>query len=123
MADRGMAGIRGGGQIALRGDIVLAVLPGEFGKPRPTLVVQSDAAADLPSVALCPLTSYLEPNKPAFRIDVAPSPSNGLFRPSQVMVDKVNVVARDKVRDRIGRLDEVEMDKVSAALSVLLGLA
>lgn len=85
-------------------------------------MVQSDAALGLSGVVLCPLTSDLQSDKPAFRIDIAPSRTNGLFRPSQVMVDKPTVVAREKLRDHIGRLTEAEMDKVSTALAVLLGL-
>jgi mRNA interferase MazF len=86
------------------------------------LVVQNDAAEGLSGVVLCPLTSDLQDDKPAFRIDIAPSQANGLFRPSQVMVDKPNVVARDKLRDRIGQLTDAEMDKVTVGLTLLLAL-
>jgi mRNA-degrading endonuclease toxin of MazEF toxin-antitoxin module len=38
------------------------------------------------------------------------------------MADKPNVVARQKIRDRIGHLTEEQMAQVSAALTALLGL-
>lgn len=41
-----------------RGDLVTVFLPGDHGKPRPALVVQSDLLADLDSVVLCPITSW-----------------------------------------------------------------
>ncbi len=42
-----------------RGDIVVCALPGDYGKPRPVLVIQNPAVAeaDLGSVLVCPLTS------------------------------------------------------------------
>lgn len=52
-----------------RGDLVAAAFPGDYGKPRPALVAQSDAFAELPSVTLLPLTTELY-NWPLFRIVV-----------------------------------------------------
>jgi len=55
-----------------RGDLVTVALPGEFGKPRPALVVQSDLFNEThPTVTVMPLTSELR-NAPLFRIVVEP---------------------------------------------------
>ncbi|EQD75369.1 transcriptional modulator of MazE/toxin, MazF, partial [mine drainage metagenome] len=35
-----------------RGDVVTVVAPGDYGKPRPALVVQSDLFQDHPSVTV-----------------------------------------------------------------------
>jgi mRNA-degrading endonuclease toxin of MazEF toxin-antitoxin module len=59
-----------------RGDLVTVAAPGDYGKPRPALVIQSDLFAELPSVTLCLVTSDLR-DAPIFRITVDPSSENG----------------------------------------------
>ena len=105
-----------------RGDLVVAVLPGAAGKPRPMLVIQDDCFAETTSVTLLPVTSELV-SAPLLRIAVEPSKENGLVVPSQIMVDKTGTVPRDKVRQRIGRLDDDIMMAVQRALAVFLGFA
>jgi mRNA interferase MazF len=104
-----------------RGDLVVVALPGDYGKPRPALVVQADAYRDLSSVTLLRLTSELHA-WPAFRVTVEPDRENGLRRLSQVMVDKSVSAPREKIGQRLGRLDASTMAVVDAALSRFLGL-
>ena len=106
----------------MRGDIALAALPGDVGKPRPCVIVQGDLATDLPNIAVCALTGHIRTDRPAFRITIDPHPSNGLRLQSQVMVDRLYLVDRNKLRDRIGQLNDEQMADISTALSVLLGL-
>ena len=40
-----------------RGDVITVALQGDFGKPRPALVIQSDLFQDHPSITLLPITS------------------------------------------------------------------
>ena len=105
-----------------RGDVVTVAAPGDYGKPRPALVIQSDLFEELPSVTLCLVTSELR-DAPIFRITVDPSPDNGLRRVSQVQVDKVLTVARERVGATIGRLDDATMLKVNRSLAVFIGIA
>jgi len=105
-----------------RGDLVTVATPGDYGKPRPALVIQSDLLEEMPSVTLCLVTSTLR-DAPIFRITVDPSPENGLRRVSQVQVDKVLTVARERIGGTIGRLDDATMLKVNRSLAVVLGLA
>ena len=42
-----------------RGDLVTVVTSGDYGKPRPALIVQADAYAEHPSLTGLPLTSEL----------------------------------------------------------------
>ena len=43
-----------------RGDIVICVLKGDYGKPRPAVVIQSDLFnLTHTSITICPITSYL----------------------------------------------------------------
>ena len=105
-----------------RGDLVTVALQGDYGKPRPALVIQSDLFQDHPSVTLLPVTGTLHPT-PIFRIMVVPSPENGLRKPSQVMVDKVVTVSRERIGERMGCLDEGTLIEVTRALAVFLGFA
>jgi mRNA interferase MazF len=105
-----------------RGDLVTGALQGDPGKPRPALVIQSDLFDAHPSMAILPVTSELR-NAPLFRILVNPSEQNGLDKPSQVMVDKPQSVARNKVGSVFGRLDDETMLAVNRALAVFLGFA
>ena len=105
-----------------RGDVVTVAAPGDYGKPRPALVIQSDLFEELPSVTLCLVTSELR-DAPIFRITVDPSPDNGLRHVSQVQVDKVLSVARERVGATIGRLDDATMLKVNRSLAVFIGIA
>ena len=57
----------------LRGDIVLGVLAGDFGKPQPVLVVQNDLLNNNHSTILvCPITSYLT-GAETLRLAIEPS--------------------------------------------------
>lgn len=105
-----------------RGDVVTVAAPGDFGKPRPALVVQSDLFDELPSVTLCLVTSTLR-DAPIFRITVDPSPANGLQRVSQIQVDKIMTVARERIGGAIGRLDDATLLKVDRSLAVFVGIA
>jgi mRNA interferase MazF len=105
-----------------RGELVTIALTGDYGKPRPALVIQSDLFEAHPSVTILPVTSALR-EAPLLRIRVAPTPENGLRKVSQVMVDKPQTVARDKVGKTIGRLDDESMLAVNRALAVFLGFA
>lgn len=70
-----------------RGALITVAMQGDFGKPRPALVVQSDHFDEHPSVTVLPITSTLV-EAPLLRITVQPSPRNGLQGGSQVMIDK-----------------------------------
>ena len=105
-----------------RGDLVTVAAQGDYGKPRPALVVQSDLFDELSSVTLCLVTSTLL-EAPLFRITVDPSPENGQQRISQVQVDKITTVKRQRVGGVIGRLDDATMLKVTRSLAAFIGIA
>jgi mRNA interferase MazF len=105
-----------------RGDIVLVVASGDYGKPRPAVIVQSDLFNDThASLTVCPVTSTLV-EAPLFRVPIQPSRANGLMRQSQIMADKVQTLRRDRIRERIGALGPVQMQVVDAALRLWLRL-
>lgn len=104
-----------------RGDLVKVSLPGDYGKPRPALVIQSDLLADLDSVLLCPITSVLRDT--LFRVTIEPNPVNGLKKLSQAMVDKLSTLPRTKVSESFGRIEVERMRAVERALLLVIGVA
>lgn len=104
-----------------RGDLVTVAVSGDYGKPRPALVVQADAFDAHPSVVVLPLTSELH-ETPLFRVNVGAGKLTGLRVRSQIMVDKATAVPRLKLGKKIGRVDHSTMDLVDEALRGFLGL-
>ncbi len=102
--------------------MVTIALQGDFGKPRPALVVQADVFAEHPSVTVLPVTSALVA-APLLRITLQPSADNGLTKPSQVMVDKALTVKRDKLGPAFGHIEADTMVEVERCLAVFLGIA
>lgn len=107
-----------------RGDIVTVVAPGDYGKPRPAVVVQSDVltGGNFPSVVLCLVSSHLA-DAPSFRVPVAPGPGNGLVQESEIMADKILTVPRTRVGATIGRLDDEALLRLNRTLAFVMGLA
>lgn len=104
-----------------RGDLVTIALQGDYGKPRPALVVQSDLFDEHPSVTILPVTSELR-QLPLFRVPVNPSEANGLNKHSEIMIDKTQTVSREKIGEVFGHLAEEDMLAVSRSLAVFLGV-
>lgn len=105
-----------------RGDVVLVSAGGDYGKPRPAVVIQSDALADSDSVLVCLVTSTLR-DAPIYRVSVEPSPDSGLREPSQMMVEKILAVRRDKCGRVIGRISNDEIALLSRQLALMIGIA
>jgi mRNA interferase MazF len=106
-----------------RGDVVTVAAAGDYGKPRPAVVVQTDAFPENhASVVLCQLTSELA-DAPDFRVTIEPKPENGLRVKSQVMADKPVTVRRERIRQKIGRLGNKDMARLGIALAFVFGLA
>ncbi|MFU8836797.1 MAG: type II toxin-antitoxin system PemK/MazF family toxin [Thiohalomonadaceae bacterium] len=105
-----------------RGALVTIALTGDFGKPRPALVIQADHFDEHASVTVLPVTSTLV-DTPIFRITVQASERNGLQQPSQIMLDKAVTVKRDRIGHAFGLLDADSMLAVDRSLAVFLGIA
>ena len=104
-----------------RGDIVTIALQGDYGKPRPALVIQSDLFDQHPSVTVIPLTTDLR-RTPLFRLPVEPAPQSGLRQRSQLMIDKLQTVPRNKVGQVLGQVAPDELIAANRALLLFLGL-
>ena len=105
-----------------RGDIVTVSPPGDYGKPRPAVIVQSDWLNTNDSVLVALFTSTLT-DAPIYRLSVEPNETNGLKKTSQVMVDKIIPVMRNKCGKVIGRLDEGSLLALNHMISVVVGIA
>lgn len=106
-----------------RGDVVTVAASGDYGKPRPAVIVQTDAfPAEHASVVICQMTSEMF-DAPDFRVTVEPAPANGLRLRSQIMADKPETVRRERIGNRIGALSPSDMTRLNAALAFVIGLA
>jgi len=104
-----------------RGDLVTVTMSGDFGKPRPALVVQSDHFEETGTVTVLLLSGTLV-DAPLIRLTIQPTHGNGLRKPSQVQIDKAMSVKRDKLGSPFGRLDDETMLSVTRSLAVFLGI-
>lgn len=95
---------------------------GYASKPRPVVIVQSDDFEGMDSVTICGFTSQTV-EAPLLRIPIQPTRDNGLRETSSLMADKLMTIRRDGLGQRIGQLAPADMDRLSRALIVFLGLA
>ncbi|HEX9702906.1 MAG TPA: type II toxin-antitoxin system PemK/MazF family toxin [Rhodospirillales bacterium] len=105
-----------------RGEVWTVSGSGYAGKPRPAVIVQDDRFDATASVTLCVFTTDVS-EAPLFRIPISPSEGNGLRAVSQLMVDKLTTVSKERLGERIGRLDDSDVVRLNRAILVFLGLA
>ena len=104
-----------------RGDLVILSAPGSYGKPRPSIVLQSDLYDSTASVVVFLMTTKLHPESPLIRYSVLPTQANGLKEPTDVMIDKIFTVPRERMGKKIGKLDPAQMTEITAELAIFLG--
>ena len=106
-----------------RGDVVTVAATGDYGKPRPAVIVQTDAlSAEHASVVICQMTSECS-DAPDFRVTIDPSERNGLRVRSQVMADKPVTIRRARIGRQVGHLDDKDIARINIALAFVMGLA
>ena len=105
-----------------RGEVWTVSGAGYAAKPRPAVIVQDDRFDATASVTVCVFTTD-ETEAPLFRLPVTPSDSNGLRSVSRLMVDKLSTVSKERLGERIGRLDDEDVVRLNRAMLVFLGLA
>jgi mRNA interferase MazF len=100
----------------------LAAAAGDYGKPRPWLIVQTDKYNDSErpqSVLVCPFTTHHEPAAYRIAMDL---PAGDTLRRSWVMVDKLMAIKRERIGAKITALSAEQLDAVQQAMADLLGL-
>src|SRR5579872_2130993 len=105
-----------------RGDLVTVASPGDFGKPRPALIIQSDQFDGTGSVTVLLVSGTLV-DAPLIRLTVQPTEGNGLRKPSQIMIDKAMTVRRDKLAEPFGRIDDEMIVSINRSLALFFGIA
>ena len=106
-----------------RGDVVTVAVAGDFGKPGPAVIVQTDALpAEHSSVVVCQMTSEFS-DAPDFRVTIDPTEENSLRVRSQVMADKPVTIRRERVGRKIGHLEDRDIARLNIALAFVMGLA
>jgi mRNA interferase MazF len=103
------------------GDLVTIALQGEFGKPRPALVIQSDLFGEHSTVTVLLLTSSII-EAPLLRVTLEPDGENGLQKTSQVMIDKTMTIRREKIGDAFGFANHDVMQNIRRLLAVFLNI-
>ena len=106
-----------------RGDIVTVPAGGDFGKPRPAVVLQANELSEtfIGSCIVCLISSSLS-DAPLLRIHLKPNSRNGLKRESQITVDKIVTLRSERVGAKIGKLSSEELLKLNRTLAFVVGL-
>ncbi|MCX7123421.1 MAG: type II toxin-antitoxin system PemK/MazF family toxin [Gammaproteobacteria bacterium] len=104
-------------------DIVICALSGDYGKPRPALIVQNSAFnAAHASIVICPITSHVE-KEIVFRPTLLPDAQNGLEKISQIMIDKITTVKKEKLGQKLGVIALHKQEEVLNALRLWLNIS
>ena len=109
-----------------RGDIFYAdlspVVGSEQGGMRPVLVIQNDMGNRYsPTVIAAAITSRMSKTKLPTHIDVYAA-RTGLSRDSIVLLEQLRTLDKQRLKERMGHLDDETMREVDYAIAVSLGL-
>jgi mRNA interferase MazF len=104
-----------------RGDFITIALQGDFGKPRPALIIQSDKFSEHSTITVILISGTLI-EAPLLRITVYPDNNNGLKKISQIMIDKSMTVKKEKIGNVLGSANHEIMIEVERCLAVFLGI-
>lgn len=112
--------------IVKRGDIFYAdlspVLGSEQGGVRPVLVVQNDVGNKFsPTIIIAAITSQINKAKLPTHLEIS-AEDYGLSKDSVILLEQIRTIDKKRLRERIGRLDDEQMGKVSEALGISLGM-
>ena len=109
-----------------RGDIFIAdldpVVGSEQGGVRPVVIVQNDRGNRFsPTVICAAMTSRLGKNDLPTHVWVA-SRDSGLRSDSLVLCEQIRTLEKRRLQTRVGRVDELVIRRIEAALRAALGL-
>ncbi len=109
-----------------RGDIYYAdlspVVGSEQGGVRPVLIVQNNVGNRFsPTVIAAAITSQKDKTKLPTHIQLQAAGS-GLAKDSIVLLEQIRTLDKQRLRERMGQLDALSMDRVDKALQVSFGL-
>lgn len=105
-----------------KGEIYILAPPSPFNKPRPAVVLQTTLLDDSDRITVALISSDPVFFAKAFRVLILPTETNGLRKPSEILIDHLQTVPLDRIGGFAGVVDEVTMRAVDAALRIFLGL-
>ena len=109
-----------------RGDIFYAdlspVVGSEQGGIRPVLIIQNDTGnRHSPTVIAAAITSQMNKAKLPTHIELI-GQDCGLTKDSVVLLEQIRTLDKKRLREKMGRLDDVMMAQVDSAIAVSFGL-
>ena len=109
-----------------RGDIYYAdlspVVGSEQGGIRPVLIVQNDVGNKYsPTVIAAAITSQKDKTKLPTHIQVD-ADNSGLAKDSIVLLEQIRTIDKQRLKEKMGSLDDSSMNMINQALSVSFGL-
>lgn len=112
--------------IIKRGDIYYAdlspVVGSEQGGVRPVLIIQNDIGNKYsPTVIATAITSQINKAKMPTHIELEAN-EYGLTRDSVVLAEQIRTIDKQRLKEKIGHLDEKLMSRVNEALEISFGL-
>ena len=111
--------------IIRRGDIFYADLSPVVGSEqsgiRPVIIIQNDIGNKYsPTVIGVPITSK-QKNKMPTHIEIEGS-KYGLEKNSVILAEQIRTIDKIRLKDKVGKLDKVTLDKVKHAIEISCGL-
>lgn len=110
-----------------RGDLFYAdlnpVVGSEQGGLRPVLIVQNDVGNKYsPTVIIAAITSQRNKAKMPTHVELKSSEDYGITKNSIILLEQIRTIDKQRLREKIGKLDKDLMRKVDDALEVSLEL-
>lgn len=110
-----------------RGDIFYAdlspVVGSEQGGLRPVLIVQNDVGNRYsPTVIAAAITSRMGKTALPTHISIH-AQDVGLARDSVILLEQIRTIDKQRLKEKMGHLDDVVMSEVNSAIAVSFGLA
>lgn len=92
----------------------------EPGKIRPVVIVQSPLLNDFhPTVIVCPITSQVHEDAEILRHSLN---DKFLEKPSQVLIDQIRAIDKNRLNQYLGTISKVEGKKIQNKIKIVLDL-
>jgi mRNA interferase MazF len=112
--------------IVKRGDIFYAdlspVVGSEQGGIRPVIIIQNDIGNKYsPTIIIAAITSQINKAKLPTHVEIS-SEEYGLNKDSVVLLEQIRTIDKKRLKEKIGRMSDRDVDKVNLALMISLGI-
>jgi len=109
-----------------RGEIYFAdlypVVGSEQGGVRPVLIIQNDIGNRFsPTVIVAAITAQIQKAKLPTHVEIKAS-KHGLSRDSVILLEQIRTIDKQRLTDKITKLDNEMMRKIDRALKISLGI-